>query len=873
MSQEFYTLITLVGQAKIANAVALGRSIKLSEIAVSDWDGNPTQDQKKLHNEVYRGRLNSIGGDKSNNPNWITAEAILPQDVGGWYVREVGIYDADGDLFAVAKYPATYKPVLSGGAGKDLYIKTILEVSNAEVVELKIDPAVVLASREFVNRKQVFYNTVRDAERKLEGDIERVVIVELSDTPFEKISNEIADDYPEENKFQDRAGQWWGIVKSKHRDLNHWKAVMASGGKFRIACYGDSTTDGNGTTGHQYNRGTGNLIPSAGGGGSNVGQSYHTTESPNSWPNVLLSTLREYYPSADIDVWNAGYSGQQMNTGWARANYSNAVIKNPYYGVPDVCFIGFGLNDITENDLSELLEDHVRETELLCKRMLRDGTYPVLLTCDANSQQGESRENTEASRILDTAKQELSNRLGIGFIDIDEAMKAYIIQNEDMQGWADIQPDGLHYGDLGHAYKAGFLATCLMRDFYNADGTSIERVVWQDSRAKFGYKNDDSWLGNNDNEYSRNRLAFNIAHNEFNGTAILDAWVFVTHSAQRKTSLIYRGLSSTTANTKAVGNFEPDKWAALVVDSVTLKNKVYDSPLPTSGFYGRSSFHAFDMPLWVCNLPMGLNRIRIEAPKNPAYTIYGGFFEVSPYWHHIGFNSNTTSENNELNTFCYHTAIKDIVYRGSLDGDVNNSIYQQVVVNEKIDGTNTYSLTNKNDVVVVSMEAFINPSDYLAIGGCNSYVDKDISGGEPGNGAMLLMQIVGDEFRLSESISYPYRSLYKKALTETGATGDDLAPIVNGLSDYGYDQTLRHYKITVRLTLVDYGRIKLEVFKGLNNESDLIASYEHTKNDAGLIPQAGTVGGAWFHNQAGSGTVEHFALLKTFSIKHNAKNH
>ena len=165
-TQDFYTLITVVGQAKIANAVALGRTVELSEMAVSDWDGYPTQEQTELHNEVYRGALNSIFGDNSN-PNWITAEAVIPQEEGGWYVREIGIYDTDGDLFAVARYPSTYKPVLSGGAGKDLYIKTILEVSNSDVVELKIDPSVVLASREYTDKTG---GASRDVSRKVAQD-------------------------------------------------------------------------------------------------------------------------------------------------------------------------------------------------------------------------------------------------------------------------------------------------------------------------------------------------------------------------------------------------------------------------------------------------------------------------------------------------------------------------------------------------------------------------------------------------------------------------------------------------------------------------------------------------------------------------------
>ena len=148
----FFTILTTIGQAKIANAVALGQQIQLTEMALGDGNGNPTtpnQGQTALVREVYREQLNQLSVDDAN-PNYVIAELVVPSTEGGWTVREVGLYDVDGDLLAVGNFPDTYKPMLSEGASRDLVVRVIIEVSNASVVQLKIDPSIVLASRQWV---------------------------------------------------------------------------------------------------------------------------------------------------------------------------------------------------------------------------------------------------------------------------------------------------------------------------------------------------------------------------------------------------------------------------------------------------------------------------------------------------------------------------------------------------------------------------------------------------------------------------------------------------------------------------------------------------------------------------------------------------
>lgn len=152
----FFTILTKVGEAKLANATALGQTVQFEKLAVGDGNGvlpTPDQNQTALINEVRRALLNAVEIDP-NNPNWIICEQVIPEDVGGWTIREVGIYDVDGDLIAVGNFPETYKPILEEGSGRTQTVRIVLQVSSSSSVELKIDPSIVLATREYVDKKQ-----------------------------------------------------------------------------------------------------------------------------------------------------------------------------------------------------------------------------------------------------------------------------------------------------------------------------------------------------------------------------------------------------------------------------------------------------------------------------------------------------------------------------------------------------------------------------------------------------------------------------------------------------------------------------------------------------------------------------------------------
>lgn len=161
---EYYTIITTRGLAKeVATHTAEGK-LQLAEFAVGDGAGfmyDPNGDETELKGEVYRTNINRVYVDK-NHPDQLIAEGIVPATVGDFTIREVGIFDADGELFALGKYPQTYKPTLQSGAGKDLYIRMVLKFSSQPNVNLIVDPNVVMVS--VANVKEVVADEIHDHE-------------------------------------------------------------------------------------------------------------------------------------------------------------------------------------------------------------------------------------------------------------------------------------------------------------------------------------------------------------------------------------------------------------------------------------------------------------------------------------------------------------------------------------------------------------------------------------------------------------------------------------------------------------------------------------------------------------------------------------
>jgi phage-related tail fiber protein len=148
----FYCILTSAGRARLAAAMATGTPVALTQMGVGDGGGAeplPTEAATALVNQRYRANLNSLIQNVSN-PDWLQAEMVIPASIGGWFVREAGLFTSDGVLFAVANFPTTYKPVLSEGSGRELAIRIVVELVNTSAVTLVTDGSITLANQSFV---------------------------------------------------------------------------------------------------------------------------------------------------------------------------------------------------------------------------------------------------------------------------------------------------------------------------------------------------------------------------------------------------------------------------------------------------------------------------------------------------------------------------------------------------------------------------------------------------------------------------------------------------------------------------------------------------------------------------------------------------
>ncbi|QET58575.1 phage tail protein [Citrobacter portucalensis] len=178
MSTKFKTIITTAGAAKLAAATMPGgKKVNLTAMAVGDGGGTllePNAGQVKLINEVWRHALNKISQDNKNK-NYIVAELVIPPEVGGFWMRELGLYDDAGTLIAVANMAESYKPELAEGSGRAQTCRMVIIVSSIASVELSIDATTVMATQDYVDDKLAEHERSRnhpDATLKEKGFVQ-----------------------------------------------------------------------------------------------------------------------------------------------------------------------------------------------------------------------------------------------------------------------------------------------------------------------------------------------------------------------------------------------------------------------------------------------------------------------------------------------------------------------------------------------------------------------------------------------------------------------------------------------------------------------------------------------------------------------------
>lgn len=189
MTAQYFTVLTDYGTQAFAKAIATNQPIQFSSFAVGDGNGQavtPTADRTALVKEIHRANVSAVSLDPRNNKQ-IIIELTIPEDVGGFYIREMGVFDSTNKLVAYANSPESFKPTLESGSGKVQVLRMILKVSNSQAVTLSIDNSVIFVTRQQLNPKKITSSTTNGFDESghsheiEKADTTKAGIVQLTD--------------------------------------------------------------------------------------------------------------------------------------------------------------------------------------------------------------------------------------------------------------------------------------------------------------------------------------------------------------------------------------------------------------------------------------------------------------------------------------------------------------------------------------------------------------------------------------------------------------------------------------------------------------------------------------------------------------------
>ncbi|NFH90894.1 phage tail protein [Clostridium botulinum] len=177
---KYYTILTNIGQAKIANSLYTGEKIDFATLKLGDGNGTmcyPTPEQTDVVHEVWSGTITHVEIDEEN-PNWMNAYVLIPPKDGGFYIREMAMFDSEGDMLAIANCAESYKPVIDECSAKEITMKMTVAIVNTSTVTLKIDPAVIYAKRKEL---QILSNKVNDLAEQMKDIANKVDNIKIAD--------------------------------------------------------------------------------------------------------------------------------------------------------------------------------------------------------------------------------------------------------------------------------------------------------------------------------------------------------------------------------------------------------------------------------------------------------------------------------------------------------------------------------------------------------------------------------------------------------------------------------------------------------------------------------------------------------------------
>lgn len=349
MTAKYFAILTNQGAARLANAAALGTKLNLTQMAVGDANGTlPTPDpsQTKLINQKRIAPLNLLTVDPANTSQ-IIAEQIIPENEGGFWIREIGLYDDDGILIAVANCPETYKPQLQEGSGRTQTIRMILIVSSTSAITLKIDPAVVLATRQYVDDKIIEVKGYADdlMKKHVEAANPHKQYPLIANALKEMVDAGLAGDVLKNLGLGASAFGLQNIVVFNTAGVSTWDVpeILRQGRKCQVTVIGggasggaasDSTKRGGGGGGGGHSKslldltGVSSVTVTVGAGGAGVATGNGATGGSSSFGSYLSATGGQYgYGGASTSGGSSGNgAGGDVNQGlgWGTDGSANA---------------------------------------------------------------------------------------------------------------------------------------------------------------------------------------------------------------------------------------------------------------------------------------------------------------------------------------------------------------------------------------------------------------------------------------------------------------------------------------------------------------------------------------------------------------------
>lgn len=382
--------------------------------------------------------------------------------------------------------------------------------------------------------------------------------------------------------------------------LDRLSARMMQGDAVNIACFGDSTTDGNQTTGWTAN-------PTDGGGDA-VGGAAHTP--PNAWPAIAQQAMRAMFGNNAINLWNAGYGGKRIITGWARNNFQRAIINNPGYGTPGAVIIGFGLNDAVDAAMTV----DAYETELRNLLSLIDyyNALPILLTPDP-VMENTLRQGGNLALLMGVQKR-VAEIYGVPLLDVHGALLRAFNLPANNARWAFNQPDDLHGVDKWHSGKAGFIAAKLFPNtlWIDAGEDVVQVAPWSKHCNTDGLT-----YGLFDGANNHFGASLNVTAGSYaTGQALINLWVW--HDSAPRAAYWHSVDGDAFYNPRPLANAPQ-----LSLYSYSDKAETALASATAGQAIGVAGRRGSETPMYLDMLVPGLSRLQFKAPTdtnaNPVY--------------------------------------------------------------------------------------------------------------------------------------------------------------------------------------------------------------------------------------------------------------